>query len=261
MIGARELCLRAGERIILSDLDFHISAGEFVAVLGPNGVGKTTLLRAIAGMHSPDSGTLLLNGREIRGVTAAERAKTIAFMQSEEILTEAMSVREVIATGRYPHHRWYQWHENQQDDEIVDRALAAVGMETFGRRPFATLSSGERQRVWLALGLAQEASLLLLDEPTSHLDLRVAHEMLHLLRTQARAGKAVVSVLHDVNEAAEFADRILLLGCERLLAIDRPEAVLRSGLLDLAYGTPMELMRAPSGALRAFPSFATGRSE
>ncbi|MDQ2680958.1 MAG: ABC transporter ATP-binding protein [Candidatus Eremiobacteraeota bacterium] len=249
------MSLRVGQRVILRDMDFSLAPGQFVAVLGPNGVGKTTLLRAIAGLHTADDGQLHFRDRATTDLSPAERAKQIAFMQSEEIITETMTVREVVAAGRYPYHRWFEWHENPHDQEIIAMALLAVRMESFASRPFATLSSGERQRIWLALGLAQEASLLLLDEPTSHLDLRAAHEILHLLREQSRAGKTVVSVLHDVNEAAEFADTIMLLGDERLLILDRPEAVLTSGQLDRAYGTPMELMRSPSGALRAFPSF------
>jgi iron complex transport system ATP-binding protein len=127
-------------------------------------------------------------------------------------------------------------------------------MESFANRLFDTLSSGERQRIWLALALTQEAAVLLLDEPTSHLDVRVARDILSLLRAQARAGKTVICVLHDVNEAAEFADRILLLGSNRVLGVDTPERVLDSNLLEKAYGIRMELVRTSSGALRVFPT-------
>jgi len=120
-------------------------------------------------------------------------------------------------------------------------------------RRFDTLSSGERQRVWLALAFAQEAPVLLLDEPTSHMDVRIAHDILAMLRGQARGGKTIICVLHDVNEAAEFADRILLLGSGRILALDTPARVLSSSLLETAYGIRMELVKTQSGTLRAFP--------
>jgi iron complex transport system ATP-binding protein len=159
--------------------------------------------------------------------------------------------------GRYAHHRWWQWREEPQDHQSIERALRAVRMETFAHRGFDTLSSGERQRVWLALALAQEARALLLDEPTSHLDVGVAREILRLLRAQADAGKAVVCVLHDVNEAAEFADRILLIGVKRVLAFDVPERVLTPAFLEEAYGIRMESIRTADGGIRVFPAPAS----
>ncbi len=123
---------------------------------------------------------------------------------------------------------------------------------------FDTLSSGERQRVWIALALAQEAPVLLLDEPTSHLDVRVARDILHLLRAQVEIGKTVVCALHDLNEAAQFADRLLLLGCGELLAFAPPQDVLQCNLLERAYGISMEIVRSASGALRVFPSAHQG---
>lgn len=254
MIVAREVGLRIGDRTLLDDVSFDVRAGEFVAVLGPNGVGKTTLLRAMAGTRAIESGTLCIAGREIARLSPSERARTIAFMASDDLFSEHLTVRDVVATGRYAYHRWWQWHEDAVDSAAIERALDAVGMRAFAARAFVTLSSGERQRIWLALGLAQEAPVLLLDEPTSHLDVRVAHSILALLREQVLAGKSVVCVLHDLNEAAEFADRIMLLGCGKMLAIDTPAAVFESGRLERAYGVPMEIVHAPSGALRVFPA-------
>ncbi len=134
-------------------------------------------------------------------------------------------------------------------------------MRAFEERRFSTLSSGERQRVWLAMALAQEAPLLLLDEPTSHLDVRTAQEMLQLLRSQVRREKSVVCVLHDVNEAAEFADRIILLDGRSMLAFDSASNVLTSPLLDRAYGTALERVRTPSGRLRVFPAAESSSTE
>ena len=252
MISGRDLALRAGDRTLLQDVSFELRAGELVAILGPNGVGKTTLLRTLAGVRRADSGAVLLNERDLASFSIAERARVIGYMASEEVLAEMMSVRDVVAMGRYPYHRWWQWQENTSDAAAIEGALRSVGMDAFAPRTFSTLSSGERQRIWLALGLAQEAPLLLLDEPTSHLDVRVAHDILRVLRDQVAGGKTAVCALHDLNEAAEFADRVMLLGCGRMLAFDSPERVLAPDLLELAYGLPMESLRTPSGALRVF---------
>lgn len=254
MIAARGLTLTAGSRALLRGVTFDIARGEFAVVLGPNGVGKTTLLRALAGALAPNAGHVTVRGDEIAALQPSQRARLVSHIAADEIFTDRLDVRDVAGTGRYAHHRWWEWREDPRDREVVDDALRAVGMEAFARRSFDTLSSGERQRVWLAMALAQETPVLLLDEPTSHLDIRVAHGILQLLRAQAAAGKTVVCVLHDVNEAAEFADRVLLLGEERVLADGPPGIVLASQALETAYGMPMERIHTANGAIRVFPA-------
>lgn len=253
MIRAEQLVLRAGERVLLRDAAFEIDRGEFVAVLGPNGVGKTTLLRTIAGVRLPEGGRVTIDDETVQSLPAQSRAQSIAHIAGDDLFIDRLTVRDVVSMGRYAHHRWWQWREEARDDAAIAHALHAVHMETFAHRRFDTLSSGERQRIWLAMALAQEARILLLDEPTSHLDVRVAREMLELLRSQARTGKTVICVLHDVNEALEFADRMLLLRCGESPALDTPERIAQSTLLEATYGISLETIRTPSGALRVYP--------
>jgi len=252
MIELRGVELCVGGRRLLHGLDLGVPPGEFVAVLGANGVGKTTLLRAIAGMIAPSAGTILLDGAPSGQLAPLERARRVTLVTSDEVLVDALLVRDVVSMGRFPYHRWWEWFERAADDEAVDRALAAVRIDVLRERLFATLSAGERQRVWIALGLAQETPILLLDEPTSHFDVRVAHEILALLRGLTRAGKTVVCALHDLNEAAAYADRIALLGDGRLMAFERPATLLDSPLLERAYGIAMEQVVLPGGRLRVF---------
>ena len=252
MIELRNVALEIGGRPLLDDIDAHFAAGEFVAVLGPNGAGKTTLLRAIAGLHAAAAGTVLLDGTDVARLRGAERALRVAFVTSDEVLPDALLVRDVVAIGRFPHHRWWEWRARPEDETSVARALEAVGIAALAERSFSTLSSGERQRVWIALGLAQETPSLLLDEPTSHLDVRVAHEILALLHALARAGKSVVCVLHDLNDAAAYADRIALLANGRLLCADVPDAVFAGDWLERTYGIAMERVRLSDGRLRVF---------
>lgn len=258
MISANLLTLAAGSKTLLHDVSFELGRSELVAVLGPNGVGKTTLLRTLAGVLRPQAGSVVTaNGSDIASLTSTERARLIAHIATDDMFLDRLTVRDVVATGRYAHHRWWQWNEEAADDGAITDALEAVHMTAFEQRPFDTLSSGERQRIWLAMALAQEAPVLLLDEPTSHLDVRVAQQILSLLRSQAVTGKTVVCVLHDINEAAQFADRIMLLAPGELLALGDPENVLSPYLLERAYGVRMEVMRSSSGLLRVFPEHST----
>ena len=252
MIELRDVGLSVGNRLLLASVRAQIAHGEFVAVLGANGAGKTTLLRAIVGLHAISSGAILLDGVANTQLGPLERARRVALVTGEEVVLDALSVRGVVSIGRFPHHRWWQWRTRATDEIAVDRALAAVRIENFADRLFATLSAGERQRVWIALGLAQETTILLLDEPTSHLDIRVAHEILTLLRSLSQTGKSVVCALHDINEAAAYADRIALLGEGRLLAIAPPETLLSGSLIERTYGIAMDRIRLDGGRLRVF---------
>lgn len=247
VIVADDLRLRIGKRPLLDGLTFSVEKGEVVAVLGANGVGKTTLLRTLAGLHPAAAGTLHIAGRDIAPLTALERAKRVAFMTSDDAALESLSVREVVATGRYPHHRWWEWSRTRGDEEAIDAALQAVEIRDLAERDLRTLSTGERQRCWLALGLAQGAGILLLDEPTSHLDIRFAQQILRLLRGLAECGKTVVAVLHDPNEAAAFADKILLVGTGRAVAFGTPSQVLTELLLERTYGIGMEIIKTSLG--------------
>lgn len=252
MIEIDELTLGVNGRTLVRNIEADVRAGEFIAILGPNGVGKTTLLRTLCGLHPPVSGHVRIGGAAIGSLPAAERAKRVALVTTDEALIDALTVREVVAIGRFAHHRWWQWNERPDDALAVQQALESVRMESYADRLISTLSSGERQRVWIAMGVAQATPVLILDEPTSHLDVHVAHTILGLLRDLARNGKTVLCVLHDLNDAAAYADRLMLLGSERLLAFGPPTEVLRPDLVESAYGIAMETIHTAHG-IRIFP--------
>jgi ABC-type cobalamin/Fe3+-siderophores transport system ATPase subunit len=252
MIELRGVALRIGGHPLLTSVEAHVRTGEFVALVGPNGVGKTTLLRAIAGLHPLDAGMILLDGTAAEQLSGAARALRAAFVTGDEVVLDAVSVADIVSIGRFPHHRWWEWQTRPEDVAAVEQAVHAVRMEPFADRLFSTLSAGERQRVWIAMGLAQATPILLLDEPTSHLDVRVAHEILALLRELAAGGKTVFCSLHDLNEAAAYADRIALLGNQTLLALAQPEELLSGSLLESVYGIAMERVRLEGSRLRVF---------
>ena len=242
MIETRGLTL-AYTSVVLEDVTLELRNGELLALIGPNGAGKSTLLRALAGLHAPRSGTVFVDGEPIFQMSAQARARHVALVEVEGPAVNGMSVREAVAQGRLPYRPWWRWSQLPGDEEIVDEALERTDLTGYAQRFLDELSSGERQRAWVALAVAQQAPNLLFDEPTSHLDLQHATRMLALLRALADNGAAVAIVLHDLNLAAAHADRIALLGAGRLLSCDVPERVFVEETLSSAYGTAIVVRR------------------
>ena len=252
MIDVRDVALGYGGCRILAGISLTIRAGELLALVGPNGIGKSTLLRALGGMHRVDSGSISIDGRAIDSLGARERSRLIALIEADGPLPDRMSVSDVVAGGRLPYRPWWRWSSTPQDRAAVDAALDETEIGALRERRFAELSSGERQRVWIAQAVAQDTRVLLLDEPTSHLDIRHTFELLALVRRLVASGKSAVVVLHDLNVAAAFADRIALLGTRTLLACDAPVRILDEALLSRVYGIPIAVRREADGSVFAF---------
>ena len=228
--------LVAGERTLLRDVTFEAAPGELIAIVGPNGVGKTTLLRAVSGFSKPRAGEIAIDGKNPLTLAARARARAVTLIGSDVETPPATTVREIVATGRFAFRAWWDWTQDDASDDAIGHALKTVDLAHEGDRYFETLSSGERQRAYLALALAQDASVVLLDEPTSHLDPRYALETLCAIRGIASADRTALVVLHDLNEAAAVADRIAVLGEGRLLACAAPSEALDPQILERAFG-------------------------
>lgn len=208
-------------RPVLGPVDLQIPAGAFVGVLGPNGSGKTTLLRALAGSVRPAAGEALLFGRSTQTYRAAELARVVGVVPQQFSLEFSFTVAEMVAMGRYAHGR-----RQPGDDPAVARALTATGLEELASRPVTQLSGGERQRALIAQTLAQETPVLLLDEPLNNLDLNHQLEIMQLLDGLHVSGRTIVVVLHDLNIAAQYCERLILLDRGRIMADGTPSEIL-----------------------------------
>ncbi|MBW2733717.1 MAG: ABC transporter ATP-binding protein [Deltaproteobacteria bacterium] len=232
------LCWGYAPKLRLGPLSLKLRAGEHVAVLGPNGAGKTTLLRTLVGDLEPLAGKVEISGEALETLSPPQRARRVALLAQNPQLDLELTVRELVALGRTPHLGLWG-REGRSDLEAVDRALTRCDLHALALRPLGALSGGERQRARLAMTLAQGAQLLLLDEPTTHLDLRRRHELFSLLSELGQQGLTLVSVLHEPAEAFREATRVLLLGADggHEVAKDDPE---RRDLLAAAYAVPVE---------------------
>lgn len=245
MLEIHDLVCGYGEVPVLHCISLNVAAGEMVAIIGPNGCGKTTLLRAASGVLLPWSGRVWVDGVDVHRISPRERAKRIAFVGQNVALDFAFDVREVVLMGRSPHIRRFGW-ESHHDVQVAEAAMAMCDILPLADRPITELSDGERQRAFIAMALAQEPRLLLLDEPTSHLDINHQVGILDIVRgLNQRTGLTVVMVSHDLNLAAEYCDRLFLLRGGRLLTSGTPAEVLTEANINAAYGATVRVQPNP----------------
>jgi len=236
-------------RVLVRDVSFTVETGEIVAVLGANGVGKSSLLKVIAGDLEPLGGEVRVRGLPPAARPARARARLLAVLPESEPLPYDFPASAVVALGRYPHQGLFG-RESDDDRRAIARAVAIAGIDGLLARGINELSAGERQRVLLARALAQEPELVLLDEPTAHLDPgRQVNVMATLRRLASERAIAAVAVLHEPNLAARYADRILLLGPERPIALGTPREVITADHLAAAYGIPFRVFPHPELAI------------
>lgn len=242
LLETRGLSLRAGQRILVDDLDLCIEPGQLWALLGPNGSGKSTLLHTLAGIAEPLDGTVALGGRPLAQWPPGEAACLRGLLPQAVVDSFSASVLEIVLIGRHPHLARWSW-EGEGDEAIARAALAAMDLAGFEARDVLTLSGGERQRVAMAALLAQDPLLLLLDEPLAHLDLH--HQLMlmaHLQRLAAQSGRGVLLSLHDLDLALRFATHAIVLGPQGHRAGPADE-VLQAPVLQAAFGHGLQRVR------------------
>jgi iron complex transport system ATP-binding protein len=235
-LSTEALTLAYRDRVIIRNLSLSVPDGCMTSILGPNGCGKSTLLKALARLITPASGRVRLGGEDIGSIDTRALARRLAILPQSPKAPEGITVADLVRRGRTPWRGFLSpWTE--EDAQVCWQALEAVGLETFADQPIDELSGGQRQRAWIALVLAQNTSTLLLDEPTTWLDLTHQLEVLSLLQTRNRAhATTVVCVLHDLNLAARYSDHLILLGPEGLVAVGAPDKVVTVENLAAAFG-------------------------
>ena len=250
-LSIRGLTVTIDGATILAGVDVDVGAGDWLAVIGPNGAGKTTMLRCLAGSVGYE-GFVQLEGRDLGALTTRQRAQTIAVVPQHPVFPDGMSVADYVLLGRTPHITLFGF-ESLQDKQVAAGLLEHLGLEGLARRPISTLSGGERQRAVIARALAQEPSVLLLDEPTTALDLGHQHEVLTLVDDLRLARSlTVVSALHDLTLAGQYAEQFLLLDGGVVVADGTAAEVLAPDLLERCYGTPVTVVHS-DGTLVVVP--------
>ncbi|MBX8496077.1 Fe(3+) dicitrate ABC transporter ATP-binding protein FecE [Pseudomonas cichorii] len=244
ILQAQQLDIGYGDTRIVQALSFSPPPGKVTALIGPNGCGKSTLLKAFARILTPQSGTLSLDGQAYAQLSPRELARKIAFLPQVLPIPEGVSVRQLVAYGRSPHNSLWG-RLSGADRSSVDQALQRMELEALAERPLSDLSGGQRQRAWLAMVLAQDAAIVLLDEPTTYLDINHQVELLDLMRQLSVEGKTVITVLHDINQACRYADHLAVMQAGRLVASGTPDEVLDAELVSRVFDVQVQIMREP----------------
>ncbi|MFJ8698812.1 ABC transporter ATP-binding protein [Streptomyces ardesiacus] len=245
-LAARGVSVGYGTRSVIDGLDVAIPPGVITTIIGPNGCGKSTLLRTLSRLLRPTGGTVVLDGEDIAALRTRDVAKKLGLLPQAPVAPEGLMVSDLVARGRHPHQSWLrQW--SSDDADVVRRALAMTGVADLADRPVDSLSGGQRQRVWISMTLAQGTDLLLLDEPTTYLDLAHAVDVLDLVDDLHESGRTVVMVLHDLNLATRYSDNLVVMREGAVLAQGHPRDVITADLLHEAFGLRAKVIDDPVG--------------
>jgi iron complex transport system ATP-binding protein len=245
-LRTRALRLGYGNQVVVPHLDLDIVDGSVTAIVGPNGCGKSTLLRALGRLLRPAGGEVLLDGERIQQLPTREVARRLGILPQTPTAPDGLTVADLVVRGRQPHQSWLrQW--SRADEEIVAQALAWTGLSELAEHPVDTLSGGQRQRAWISMALAQGTDILLLDEPTTYLDLAHQIDVLELIdRLHRERGRTVVMVLHDLNLAARYARYLVAMKDGRVLASGAPAQVLTAELVEEVFGLRVMVIEDPA---------------
>ncbi len=253
VLRANQISACFGERTVIHGLSLSIKGREIISIIGPNGSGKSTLLRILARNLKPRQGTVLLDGKDIKELNGKELARGLAILHQAPHSSGDLTVGDLVAYGRFPHQSW-RWpsrvaaSSGVEDKTVVEWALEQTGLLPLALRPLNTLSGGERQRAWIAMALAQKPRILLLDEPTTYLDLYHQLEVLDLLaRLNQEQNIAVIMALHDINYAARYSDTVAVLSQGSLYASGRPAEVITGEMLRAVFGVEADFWLDPNG--------------
>ncbi|MCM3610299.1 adenosylcobinamide amidohydrolase [Planococcus sp. MERTA32b] len=238
MLKVNRLSGGYGEKNIVSDVNFTVKEGKMLGILGPNGSGKSTLMKLMSGILEATSGSVVIDGKDLKDYAAKELAKKMAVLPQLHAHAFSHSVRETVSLGRYPHQRGWFSSWSKEDEEAVAGAMELMDIGRYEHTPIDQMSGGEQQRVFVAQALAQNASILLLDEPTNHLDINHQKELLDTIKRQAiEKNLTVISIFHDINLASMYCDSLLLLEQGRVAAIGEPHEVVKEKGIKKVYGT------------------------
>lgn len=244
-LGAENITLGYGDRVIVDGLSIDIEPGLITTVIGPNGCGKSTLLRSLGRLLRPQAGRVVLDGKAISTMKTKDIARIVGMLPQTPVAPEGLTVADLVARGRHPHQSWLrQW--SADDETEVATALEQTGIGDLAGRTLDELSGGQRQRAWISMALAQGTDILLLDEPTTYLDLAHSLEVLDLVdRLHDDFGRTVVMVLHDLNLAIRYSDRLIVMCEGRIVAQGEPADIISTELLREVFGLSAEILECP----------------